>query len=97
MAIEAPFYVSVVREMIADISRGITPEYTSPAWLVASIGGLLASLLVMPFQYIFTTLLYFDLRRRKEEFNHPVLAANLGMEDEYREYLDANPVTESPE
>ena len=43
--------------------------------IVASIGGGAATILVTPFAYIAGTLIYFDLRVRKEGFDLDVLAA----------------------
>ena len=70
--------VIVVAAMVISIPIGIIGGLAFAAvggGIVASIGGGAATILVTPFAYIAGTLIYFDLRVRKEGFDLDVLAA----------------------
>jgi hypothetical protein len=53
---------------------------TLAAFLVGTIGGTLSATLTTPFQAAYTTVLYFDLRVRKEAFDLQLLAETIGVE-----------------
>jgi hypothetical protein len=49
------------------------------------------NLFLMPLIIIYTTLIFVDLRGQNEEFNPEILAEEMGMTEEYNEYLREDP------
>ena len=67
--------VAIVAAMVISIPIGIIGGIAGGGTVVRSIGGAIATIAVTPFAYIAGTLIYFDLRVRKEGFDLDTLAA----------------------
>ena len=70
--------IVVVVAMVVAIPFGVVGAIAlgeDGAGVIGAIGGALATVLITPFAYIFGTLLYFDLRVRKEGFDLDALTA----------------------
>jgi hypothetical protein len=74
----------IVSAIVDALVGGLTSVGTTPTDLVSAIGsivsGTVADLVSTPFTAAFITVLYFDLRVRKEAFDLQLLAQNIGVE-----------------
>ena len=57
-------------------------DHVFPAALVDALGGVVASAVALPVQAVMVTVLYFDLRRRKERLDADEVGRRLGLEAE---------------
>lgn len=66
--------------LVSALSFTSAGETTVVAIVVATVSGTIAAMLVTPLQAAYTTVLYFDLRVRKEAFDLQLLAGQLGID-----------------
>jgi hypothetical protein len=71
--------VSAAIGAVAGIAAGTTDANTVAGFLVNSVSGTLGSMISTPFTAAFVTVLYFDLRVRKEAFDLQLLAERIGL------------------
>jgi hypothetical protein len=64
---------------LAGFAAGTTDANTVAGFLVNSVSGTLGSMISTPFTAAFVTVLYFDLRVRKEAFDLQLLAERIGL------------------
>jgi hypothetical protein len=64
---------------LAGLAAGTTDANTVAGFLVNSVSGTLGSMISTPFTAAFVTVLYFDLRVRKEAFDLQLLAERIGL------------------
>jgi hypothetical protein len=64
---------------LAGLAAGSTDANTVTGFLVRSVSGTLGSMISTPFTAAFVTVLYFDLRVRKEAFDLQLLAERIGL------------------
>ena len=64
---------------VAGFAAGSTDANTVAGFLVNSVSGTLGSMISTPFTAAFVTVLYFDLRVRKEAFDLQLLAERIGL------------------
>ena len=71
-----------ISSVLAGIVLGVTSNgTTSTTWLIATtIAGTLSKMISVPFTAAFVTVLYFDLRVRKEGFDLQLLAQRIGVD-----------------
>jgi hypothetical protein len=83
----------VLEGLLVAIPALIAPDSVLVAVIASTIGSMLAVALVYPLQGTVITILYFDLRVRKEGFDLALLAAHLGLPeaDVSPEWLPAGP------
>jgi hypothetical protein len=77
---------SILAAVVAGVITGVLqaasladPDNELVSFLVGAVGGIVASTLTTPFQAAFVTVLYFDLRVRKEGFDLQLLAERIGL------------------
>ena len=71
--------VSALVGGVAGFSAGSAGPDTITGFVVRTIGGILGSMVSTPFTAAFVTVLYFDLRVRKEGFDLQLLAERIGL------------------
>jgi hypothetical protein len=71
--------VSAAIGAVAGLAAGTTDASTVAGFLVNSISGTLGSMISTPFTAAFVSVLYFDLRVRKEAFDLQLLAERIGL------------------
>jgi hypothetical protein len=64
---------------LAGVARGTTDAGSVAGFLVNSVSGTLGSMISTPFTAAFVSVLYFDLRVRKEAFDLQLLAERIGL------------------
>jgi hypothetical protein len=72
----------VISSVLSGIVLGVTSDgTTSTTWLIANtIAGTVSKMVSVPFTAAFVTVLYFDLRVRKEGFDLQLLAQRIGVD-----------------
>jgi hypothetical protein len=71
---------AVIQSLITAVTFTDTGNDTFVAFLVTTIGAVAAAIVTAPFQAAYTSVLYFDLRVRKEAFDLQLLAQQIGVE-----------------
>lgn len=71
--------VSAAIGAVARVAGGTTDANTVAGFLVNTVSGTLGSMIGTPFTAAFVTVLYFDLRVRKEAFDLQLLAERIGL------------------
>jgi hypothetical protein len=74
------FVTFTLEGLVAGVTFTDTGNGTFVAFLVTTIGAVGAAVVTTPFQAAYTSVLYFDLRVRKEAFDLQLLAQQIGVE-----------------
>jgi hypothetical protein len=84
--VQAPAYIMTIQNLMNTINAETSYLLSDSTMTSLTVIGYAVGIFLVPLGYLFPTLLFLDLRSKKEEFTPEMLAEDMGMVEEYQGY-----------